>query len=199
MTMHRLPWECTPQLNEERLTIIAKELLKVLDQTFELLTTSLDDNYTRGTCTFGRQKNRIIEVCMEGGYDWLKLTNPGMDITFEIEGIPVRFFADDPEKPKKPGFFRRNSVDQLFAPELSTPTVWRFVVEKPEFEGEGARVHFVGYNQLEEILSLWTYGDDRTAVLHSTDDVPPTPVSIELDDIIPAASEKSKDIKRNNG
>lgn len=198
MAKHLYPWEFAPQLNEERLTIMAKELLKVLDQTFELLTTSLDDNYTRGTCTFGRQKNRIIEICMSGEFEWLKLTNPGMDVTFEIEGIPVRFFADDPENPKKPGFFRRNSVDQLFAPESSTPTVWRFVVEKPEFEGEGARVHFVGYNQLEEILSLWTYGDERAAVLHSTDDVPPMPVAIELDDIFPAGAEKTQDEKRSN-
>jgi hypothetical protein len=199
MPNHRLPWEFTPQLSEDRLTIVSKELLKVLDQTFELLTTSLDDNYTRGTCTFGRQKNRVIELCMEGGYNWLKLTNPGMDVTFEIEGIPIRFFADDPENPKKPGFFRRNSVDQLFAPVDTTPTVWRFVVEKPEFEGEGARIHFVGYNQLEEILSLWTYGNDRTTVLHSTDDTPPKPVSIELDDISPSVPDKSADKKLNNG
>ncbi|WP_367671476.1 hypothetical protein [Serratia symbiotica] len=199
MPYHPLPWEFTPQLSEERLTIIAKELLKVLDQTFELLTTNLDDNYTRGTCTFGRQKNRIIELCMEGGYSWLKLTNPGMDVTFEIEGVPVRFFADDPQNPKKPGFFRRNSVDQLFAPVDTTPSVWRFVVEKPEFEGEGARIHFVGYNPLEEILSLWTYGDERATVLHSTDDTPPKPVSIELDEISPSVADKSADKKLNNG
>ncbi|AUO00323.1 hypothetical protein C0558_00405 [Serratia marcescens] len=199
MPNYRLPWEFTPQLSEERLTIVAKELLKVLDQTFELLSTSLDDNYTRGTCTFGRQKNRVIELCMEGGYSWLKLTNPGMDVTFEIEGVPIRFFADDPVNPKKPGFFRRNQVDQLFAPVDTIPTVWRFVVEKPEFEGEGARIHFVGFNQLEEVLSLWTYGDERTTVLHSTDDTPPKPVSIELDDISPSVPDKSADKKLNNG
>ncbi|HHH3032427.1 TPA: hypothetical protein ACPZXY_004150 [Serratia marcescens] len=199
MPNYRLPWEFTPQLSEERLTIVAKELLKVLDQTFELLSTSLDDNYTRGTCTFGRQKNRVIELCMEGAYSWLKLTNPGMDVTFEIEGVPIRFFADDPVNPKKPGFFRRNQVDQLFAPVDTIPTVWRFVVEKPEFEGEGARIHFVGFNQLEEVLSLWTYGDERTTVLHSTDDTPPKPVSIELDDISPSVPDKSADKKLNNG
>jgi hypothetical protein len=198
MSNQPLPWEFTPQLSEDRLTIVAKELLKVLDQTFELLTTTLDDNYTRGTCTFGRQKNRIIELCMEGRHSWLKLTNPGMDVTFEIEGIPVRFFADDPTNPKKPGFFRRNRVDQLFAPVETTPTVWRFVVEKPEFEGEGARIHFVGYNQSEEILSLWTYGDERATVLHSTDSTPPKPVTIELDEISPSVPDKSADKKRNN-
>ncbi|GAA2875652.1 hypothetical protein GCM10010454_34770 [Microbacterium arabinogalactanolyticum] len=136
---------------------------------------------------------------MEGGYSWLKLTNPGMDVTFEIEGVPIRFFADDPVNPKKPGFFRRNQVDQLFAPVDTIPTVWRFVVEKPEFEGEGARIHFVGFNQLEEVLSLWTYGDERTTVLHSTDDTPPKPVSIELDDISPSVPDKSADKKLNNG
>ncbi|WP_246545122.1 ImmA/IrrE family metallo-endopeptidase [Photorhabdus hainanensis] len=83
----------------------------MLDHTYEQLSTPLDDNYTRGTCTFGRQRQCLIQLCMKGTYDWLKLTNPGMDTTIEIETIPLRFFTDDPENPKKSGFFRRNSVD----------------------------------------------------------------------------------------
>jgi len=198
MTTHSKPWDFHQELSEDRLTVIATELLKVLDHTYEQLNTPLDDNYTKGTCTFGRQRNRLVEMCLKDNYSWLKLTNPAMDITFEIDEIPVRFFSDDPESPKKPGFFRRNSVDQLFAPEITSPTIWRFVVEKPEFEGEGARIHFVGFNELQEILALWTYGDDRATALHSTDDVPPTPVPIELDDISPSTPDTSKDRKLNN-
>lgn len=101
------------------------------------------------------------------------------------------------EDTQRANFFRRNSVDQLFASEDTVPTIWRFVVEKPEFEGEGGRVHFAGYNALEEVLSLWTYGEERVTVLHSTDDTPPAPVKIELDDISASVPEKEK--KSDNG
>lgn len=193
MHQHRSPWFFHPQLAEDRLTTLAESLLNVLDDTYLQLSTPLDDNYTRGTCTFGRQRQQLIQLCQNGELSWLKLTNPGMDITFEIEGIPVRFFADDPENPQKPGFFRRNEVDQLWAPEFTQPTRHRFVVEKPEFEGEGARVHFVGYNELEEIVSRWTYGDGRaTPVLHTVDKTPPASVPIELDPISVATPSKDK-------
>lgn len=194
MPEHTLPApsQFHPQLTVERLSVIAEGILNVLDNTYSQLSTSLDDNYTRGTCTFGRQRQYLIQLCMSKVHDWLRLTHAGMDVTFEIENIPVRFFSDDPEHPKKPGFFRRNSVDQLWAPDATIPTMWRFVVEKPEFEGEGARVHFVGYSPLEDVLSLWTYGDERVVVLHSTDDTPPAPVEIVLDDISASVPEKGK-------
>jgi len=193
-----LPWEFHQQLSAERLAIIAENLLKVLDATHEQLSTPLDDNYTRGTCTFGRQRQSLIQLCMEGGQEWLTLVNPGMDLTFSIDTIPIRFFADDPEHPRKPGFFRRNSVDQLWAPEVTIPTLWRFVVEKPEFEGEGAQIHLVGYNPMGEVLSKWTYGEDKIAVLHSVDNTPPAPVHVELDEISPSVPDKASDKKRNN-
>ena len=132
----------------------------------------------------------LIALCLSGRYSWLQLTHPGMDVTFNIDNIPVRFFADDPENPKKPGFFRRNVVDQLFEPQLTTPTLHRFVVEKPEFEGEGARVHFIGTNALDEIVSKWTYGEGRVSVVQFSDETLPIPVAIELDPIKALRREK---------
>lgn len=132
----------------------------------------------------------LIALCLSGRYSWLQLTHPGMDVTFNIDNIPVRFFADDPENPKKPGFFRRNIVDQLFEPQLTTPTLHRFVVEKPEFEGEGARVHFIGTNALDEIVSKWTYGEGRVSVLQFSDETLPITVAIELDPIKALRREK---------
>jgi hypothetical protein len=192
MAHYHLPWHFYPQLTEERLTIISEELLSVLDQTYQQLSTPFDDNYTRGTCTFGRQRQMLMALCLSGKYAWLHLKHAGMDITFDIDAIPVRFFADDPEHPKKPGFYRRNEVDQLFKPELEIPTLHRFVVEKPEFEGEGARVHFIGYNLMDEIVSKWTYGEERITLLHSTEDTPPDAVQIELDAIGPSVPGKEK-------
>lgn len=49
------PSQFHPQLTVERLSLIAEGILNVLDDTYSQLSTSLDDNYTRGTCTFGRQ------------------------------------------------------------------------------------------------------------------------------------------------
>ena len=190
MQTHRVPWDFYPQLSHDRLTVIAEELLQVLDRTYEQLSSPYDDNYTRGTCTFGRQRQMLIALCLSGRYSWLQLTHPGMDVTFNIDNIPVRFFADDPENPKKPGFFRRNIVDQLFEPQLTTPTLHRFVVEKPEFEGEGARVHFIGTNALDEIVSKWTYGEGRVSVLQFSDETLPITVAIELDPIKALRREK---------
>lgn len=193
MSKKPLPWDFHPQLTEERLTIIAKELLQVLNDTYAQLSTTLDNNYTRSTCTFGRQWQLLIDLCLSGQYDWLHLTNAGLDITFTIDTIPVRFFTDDPANPKKDGFYRRNPADQLFAPEVNIPVLHRFVVEKPEFEGEGAKVHFISYNALDEEVSKWTYNDEpTTALLHSTDDTPPESVRIELDDIRPSRPEKEE-------
>ncbi len=183
MTDYKAPWFFSDDLKKERLTIVAEELLKVLDNTYMQLSTPLDDNYTRGTCTFGRQRQLLIQLCMSGKFDWLKLSHAGMDVTFSIGTVPVRFFADDPDNPQKSGFYRRNQVDQLWEPELTAPTMHRFVIEKPEFEGEGARVHFIGYNALNEMVSKWTYGDERVTVLHSEDNTPPLSVPIDLDPI----------------
>lgn len=168
-------------------------MLHVLNDTYAQLSTKLDNNYTRSTCTFGRQWQLLIDLCLSGEYDWLHLTNAGLDITFTIDTIPVRFFTDDPTNPKKDGFYRRNPADQLFAPEVNIPVLHRFVVEKPEFEGEGAKVHFIGYNALDEEVSKWTYNDEpTTALLHSTDDTPPESVKIELDEIRPSLPEKEE-------
>ncbi|WP_072067910.1 hypothetical protein [Pluralibacter gergoviae] len=197
MQNYPLPWTFHPQLTEERLSIIAEILLKVQEDTHDLLSSIDDDNYSRATCTFARQKNRIKRLCLSKKHSWLGLVNPHNDYTITIGGIPIRSFTDDPTNPQRANFFRRNSVDQLFAPEDTVPTIWRFVVEKPEFEGEGGRVHFAGYNALEEVLSLWTYGEERVTVLHSTDDTPPAPVKIELDDISASVPEKEK--KSDNG
>ncbi len=71
MAEYKAPWEFYPELTEERLSIIAEELLRVLAHTSEQLSTPLDDNYTKGTCTFGRQRQLLIKLCMSDKYDWL--------------------------------------------------------------------------------------------------------------------------------
>lgn len=58
-------------------------------------------------------------------------------------------------------------------------------------------MHFLGYSALEEQISKWTYGESRVPVLHSTDNTPPTPVTIEPDPIsVSLPDETKKQIKK---
>ncbi|EPO2503637.1 hypothetical protein ACT8N9_004827, partial [Escherichia coli] len=68
MQNHPFPWEFFPELTEERLTIIAEELLRIQDITHELLSSPYDDNYTRGGCTFGRQRQALLQMCVRKTY-----------------------------------------------------------------------------------------------------------------------------------
>ncbi|RZZ81867.1 hypothetical protein [Pseudoxanthomonas winnipegensis] len=170
MSYESTPWSHAPQLTGQRLRVIAEILLETLYDTELELSGDLDDNYVRGSATFGRQRNAIIRVCQQGRYDWIKLTHAGMDVTFEIEGIPCRFFADDPANPKKPGFYRRNDADRLlFEVDTGKPEMFRFVVVKPETAEEEADVHFIGFDGNLEQVFRWKYSQS-TPALASVDD-----------------------------
>jgi hypothetical protein len=186
------PSDFYPELTDSRLRIIGTALLDVLYETELELDTPLDDGYTRGTATFGRQRNAIIQLCQSGKYEWLKLTNAGMDVTFEVGGIPCRFFADDPQNPKKPGFFRRNDCDKLFPTEVGRPELMRFIVAKPHTPDEEADVHFIGFDaNLDEVFN-WQHSRS-TPVIASTDDALPREVDIPPARAKLPRSQKDKD------
>lgn len=159
-------------LSDERLRVIATSLLEVRSQTLQLLNTELDCNYVKEGATFGRSRNMLISLCKSRAHSWLQLLNAGMDVTFGIGAVPCRFFRDDADSPGKHGFFRRNAVDDLFAPEDSQPVMWRFVVERALTDADEDRVVFVGYNVYQEKVAEWQYRDS-SPTLHSVDDVTP--------------------------
>lgn len=171
------PWDFAPELSADRLGIIARRFLDIHYEVQRDLQHEYDCNYTRGTTSFGRQKNMIVGLARGQRYSWLALSKSEMDVTFTIGGIPCRFFADDPEKPKKTGFFRRNEADQLFEPDDKNPVMWRFVIEKGIIADDETRVHLIGYNLYEEKVCEWTYRDSA-AVLHGVDAA--TPAAVEL-------------------
>lgn len=162
------PTNFHPALTDVRLRVVAERLLDVMYDTELELSSPLDDGYTRGTTTFGRRRNALIQLCQSGGHDWLKLTNSAMDVTFEIGGVPCRFFADDPSNPKKKGFFRRNASDQLFAEEPGEPVTFRFVVDKPDSVDEEVDVFFLGYDAGWNEVFRWRHSTS-SPVLASVD------------------------------
>ena len=133
-----------------------------------------DDNYTRESAIFGRTRNMLIELATAGGYDWMALVHAAMDVTFRIGGVPCRYFRDDPTNPEKAGFFKRNSVDDLFATDENEPVMWRFIVERALTDEDEDRVFFAGYNVFHEKVSEWVYRAS-SPLLHAVDsDVPAT-------------------------
>ena len=170
-----------PELSDDRLRVIAVKLLDIRYSTFREMSTPFDDNYTRETSVFGRSRNMLIEMAMGRQYSWMSLKHAAMDITFNIGQVPCRFFRDDPNSPEKAGFFKRNSVDDLFAKDEGHPVMWRFVVEKALTEDDEDRVFFVGYNVYQEKVSEWIYRASGST-LHTVDQG--TPIAAE----IPAAT-----------
>jgi hypothetical protein len=165
------------ELSNDRLTIIAEELLDIRYSTIQEMTSPYDDNYTHETAVFGRSRNMLIELSKSRQYDWLSLAHAGMDVTFKIGTVPCRFFKDDAQSPEKSGFFKRNAVDDLFEPDDQHPVLWRFVVEKALTQEDEDRVYFLGFNVYQERISEWIY-KGSTSTLHSVGDN--APLSAEI-------------------
>lgn len=166
------PWQFYGALTESRLSVIAEALLTVYDSTHTDLSSELDDNYTRGTTTFGRSKNKLIALHASRVYDWFDLRNTSNDLVCSIDGIPFRFFRDDHEKPGKKGFWRRNAQDDLFAVEDDQPVLFRFVLERPAGEEDEATVYFLGFTVSGQLACEWKH-ESTVRVLRSVDDSRP--------------------------
>ena len=184
-----------PDLTEDRLRIIAQKLLDIRHDTLQQMTNAYDDNYTRECAAFGRQRNMLVDFCKTSGYPWLELTNPNMDITFNIGEVPCRFFRDDPNSPSKPGFFKRNAVDNLFPVDDKSPVQFRFIVEKALGEEDEDQVYFVGYNELHEQVFQWKYRKP-TSILHELNGTVPEAVQIPEPEVNPLDDEET--ITHNN-
>lgn len=170
MTM--LPWKAQKELTEERLSVIAEGLLSVRHDTYAELATRLDDNYSRACTTFGRQRQWLLQLAKSGRYDWLTLASPSMDLTVNVGSIPVRFFTDDHDNPKKGGYFKRNEVDQLFSSDDTKPVMFRFVLEPAATVDDEDRVFFLGHNAYQEVVVEWQFRPRTAVILPVEADVP---------------------------
>lgn len=180
-----LPSTFYPELTNERLTDIANELLDIRHDTLSDLSSEWDDAYTKESTVFGRCRNRLIALCSE--HDWLDLLHAGMDVTLCIgKKVPFRFFRDDPETPRKRGFFRQNSADDLFPVDLVTPVMWRFIIERAMTEDDEDRVYFVGFNELHDKVSMWEHKPGITSLYGVGDATPKakqlSPATVQLRD-----------------
>lgn len=176
------PDQFFPELTSSRLSVVAAALLDIRFETVKHMQHEFDDNYSRESAVFGRSRNMLIELCQCGQYEWLDLRKADMDITFTIGQVPCRFFRDDPMRPDKPGFFKRNQVDDLWVPDKNRPVMWRFVVEAASTEDDEDRVFFIGYNELQQKVSEWAY-NSAGVTTHSIEQKAPAPARIPVAEV----------------
>jgi hypothetical protein len=192
-----LPSTFQPGLTDERLSVIAEALLNVRYETERDMQSLLDDNYTRETAIFGRQRNKLIQLAASGRHDWMTMMDASLGVTFGVGGIPCRFFTDDSGAPKKRGFFKRLVMDQLFAPVKTQPEMWRFVVEKGLTEDDHDQVYLLGFNTDQEKVSEWRYRDQAT-VLRGIGGEPPASVELPPASVGLKAKEATPADKKNS-
>lgn len=151
-------------LTTERLALVSRLLLTELAATERLMSSEVDDGYTRGCPTFGRQKNRIKLEARSGRTEWLTIVNPNNDLVFAIGGIPCRFSNDNPDSPSKDAVTVANRHQASFFEdfERGVPKRFCFVVDRGATEHEDARVVFLGYDENNVLRCRWTSDSVRT-------------------------------------
>jgi len=190
----------SPDLTSDRLDAIARLLLDVRYKALADASTELDDPYTRGCLTFGRQRQAIIQAWRTGSYPWLSIRHGGSDLVFTIGSVSARFFTDDPNSPKKPAVLIPTQAEStqltIFEPCSNKVVLWRFILAPAFSDDEEDSVFFIGINEFNEIICRWKYTDSVT-VLHSIDDTTPEAKELNAAPIYPktedGALEKQQD------
>ncbi len=182
------PSSFQPALTNERLAYISNLLLTELSEIEKVLSSDVDDGYTRGCSVFGRQKNRIKVIALSGKIEWLTLVNGGNDLVFKVGGVPCRFSNDNPENPQKLAVLVANRYQISFFEETENgdPCRFCFVIDKGASENEDARVVFMGFDSKDTLRCQWISDSVRT--LHQVAPSIPQPTLIPKPNVGPKKS-----------
>lgn len=147
------PWEYNPELSEERLQIIGQLLSDVYNNSAEEHRQIGDIPYVIGAVCFGRAYQTLLNLT---GYNWYVVTRTQFDITFEIGGVPCRFFSTKDLKNPQAKVYKRNLQDSLFPETETEPCLWRFLIQKPiSEEFDKYEIFFVGFDVHQNIRTQW--------------------------------------------
>jgi hypothetical protein len=176
-----IPSEISTSLTSDRLNVIARRILDVLDDALRTASTDLDCPYSRGTLSWARIKNALLLLAESGQYQWLSIKHAGLDLVLGVGNESVRFFIDDHENPKKMRVLNPTSAEahqlQLFEDVSHSEYLWRFIIERAISDDDEHQVYFVGYEQYGSLVAEWRYNADNVRTL------------VAADNYIPAATE----------
>lgn len=198
------PSEISSSLTSSRLSIISKRMLDVLDDALRTASTDLDCSYARGTLSWARIKNALLQLAQSDEHPWLTIKHSGNDLLLGIGSETVRFFLDDHENPKKMRVLNPTNSEtkqlQLFEEDAHSEYLWRFIIERALTEEDDHQVYFVGYEAHAErdgiLIAEWRYNAERVRALAAVDDEIPAAaelVPLELYPIDEDAAEGKND------
>jgi hypothetical protein len=152
------PWDCHPDLTEERLEQLAqffastrRELMSLYDRH------KGDDPWSLGCRGFSWWKNRLMTLANTNEWQWLSIISPTKRFIFGIGDVPVRFYRGRISRP--PEGTLASSFDELRQLSLAFPNdshfrdlKWRFAIETGTL-GESTNIIFAGLTQAGEVVS----------------------------------------------
>lgn len=181
------PSEISVSLSSDRLSVISRRILDVLDDALRTASTDLDCSYSRGTLSWARIKNALLQMAKSAEHSWLTVKHSGNDLVLGIGQESVRFFLDDHEQPKKLRVLNPTNAEakqiQLFEDDAHSEFLWRFIIEKAVTDDEDHQVYFVGYEAHSErdgnLVAEWRYNDDGVRTLAAVDSYIPAATELE--------------------
>lgn len=181
-------------LKEEYLELVASWLLDEWRSTEDDLARDTDTPYTRGTTRFGRQQQRFWLEHLSGKYPWLRVLNKGLDIVFEINGIPCRFSNDNAESPKKRAVVQVHPYQMSFLEEASADEAARFVfvIDTGFDEASEPRVSLLCFSVSGELVCRWYSGGIVRRMGEASPSVP-APVELPKPRISPKRKHDDRD------
>lgn len=95
-----LPWEITPALKQDRLTILAKLVAETRNKVFATANREEGDtNWGLGCRAHERLGHALGKLAEDGKHPWLTVTREGLYLMPHIEDVPVRPYRGAPDRP----------------------------------------------------------------------------------------------------
>jgi hypothetical protein len=167
------PWEIHEQLKSERLHTIGAVLKDVRRKALMIYDPEEGDGRWCSECTiYQRTLNTLIKY--SNILPWLKIRNVGLYFVMFIDGIPIKYFRGEIEKPKKNSLNIRTEEllphEQfcLFDPE-NARWYWRIVVIADEDRMTSDIAIAQYHDQTETYRNLWHFDQDRISTIHLVD------------------------------
>lgn len=163
----RHPSFYSPDLKQEYLEDLCKEVLDVVNQAISDSSTNNDTAWTRGTLPYGRVQGLFIALHNDQSRPWFTLANATMDYTAKIGNTFIQVVTDNPDQPKKNHRLKANSIElRQWGLELEQSTkgadvlTWRLFIDKDDND-EIPTLHasLVGFDSNTNPLCIWHYGD----------------------------------------
>jgi hypothetical protein len=189
MSATLVPWDVSPELQRERLILLAQEVARARDRIADLHEPENgDDPWSFGCRAYSRTCHGLQRLEESNKYPWLRTTRRGLSFTLFVDGVPLKFYRGDADQPNsrtlKSGLdetlrakqARLPFYDQEIAPETDGWS-WLMAIDT-DADGRTLQVNFLQANRNGETKNIFAAGES-IGVLASVDDIRPEGVEQE--------------------